>query len=269
MKKTEKDLHNRLRSTIFVAFLRVLSLCPPWISLNLFIFIIVPKKEGIRALFDSIASGYDRFNHLTSLNIDKRWRRRALRRIVDTDTPLSVLDVATGTADLAISVAKKAAAGSHIVGIDLSEGMLEVGRRKAVGLPVILQQGDAEAMTFADATFDRVCVAFGVRNFEHLARGLQEMCRVLKPGGRLVVLELSFPDNRFLLWCYKFYAYRIMPLVGKCLTGHRGAYIYLPDSILRFPKPPVFLSMLHEAGFATATVQSLTYGVCRMYVAEK
>ena len=132
-----------------------------------------------------------------------------------------------------------------------------------------LQQGDAEAMTFADATFDRVCVAFGVRNFEHLAVGLQEMCRVLKPGGRLVVLELSYPDNRLLLWFYKLYAFRIMPLVGTKLTGSRGPYSYLPDSILTFPKPPAFLPMLREAGFGSATARSLTFGVCRMYVAEK
>lgn len=220
-------------------------------------------------MFDNIAGGYDRFNHLTSLYADRGWRRRAVRRIVDTDRPLTILDVATGTADMAIAVAKRAAEGSHVVGIDLSEGMLEVGRRKAAGLPVTLQQGDAEAMTFADATFDRVCVAFGVRNFEHLAQGLQEMCRVLKPGGRLVVLELSYPDNRLLLWFYKLYAFRIMPLVGTKLTGSRGPYSYLPDSILTFPKPPAFLPMLREAGFGVATARSLTFGVCRMYVAEK
>lgn len=229
----------------------------------------MPKKEGIRALFDSIASGYDRFNHLSSLNADRGWRRRAVRRIVDTDEPLAVLDVATGTADMAIAVAKKASEGSRIVGIDFSEGMLEVGRHKARGLPVTLQQGDAEALAFADGTFDRVCVAFGVRNFENLTQGLQEMCRVLKPGGRLVVLELSYPDNRFLFWWYKLYAFRLMPMLGTRLTGNRGPYNYLPDSILKFPKPPVFLPMLHEAGFSSASVKSLTFGVCRLYVAEK
>ncbi len=229
----------------------------------------MPKKEGIRTLFDSIAKGYDRFNHLSSLNADKGWRRKAVRAIVDTREPLAVLDVATGTADLAIAVAKKAVEGSQVIGVDLSEGMLEVGRKKAEGLPVTLQQGDAEALSFADGTFDRVSVAFGVRNFENLSLGLREMCRVLKPGGRLVILELSYPDNHFLLWCYKLYAFKILPAIGTRLTGNRGAYTYLPDSILKFPKPPVFLPMLREAGFSSAKSRSLTFGVCRMYVAEK
>ena len=229
----------------------------------------MPKKEGIRTLFDSIAKGYDRFNHLSSLNADKGWRRKAVRAIVDTREPLAVLDVATGTADLAIAVAKKAVDGSQVIGVDLSEGMLEVGRKKAKGLPVTLQQGDAEALSFADGTFDRVSVAFGVRNFENLSLGLREMCRVLKPGGRLVILELSYPDNRFLLWCYKLYAFKILPAIGTRLTGNRGAYTYLPDSILKFPKPPVFLPMLREAGFSSAKARSLTFGICRMYVAEK
>ncbi len=229
----------------------------------------MPKKEGIRTLFDSIAKGYDRFNHLSSLNADKGWRRKAVRAIVDTREPLAVLDVATGTADLAIAVAKKAAEGSQVIGVDLSEGMLEVGRKKAEGLPVTLQQGDAEALSFADGTFDRVSVAFGVRNFENLPLGLREMCRVLKPDGRLVILELSYPDNRFLLWCYKLYAFKILPAIGTRLTGNLGAYTYLPDSILKFPKPPVFLPMLREAGFSSVKVRSLTFGICRMYVAEK
>ena len=229
----------------------------------------MPKKEGILALFDSIALGYDRFNHLSSLNADKGWRRKAVRQIVNTKQPICVLDVATGTADLAIAVARKAAAGSQVTGVDLSENMLEVGRLKAVGLPVTLQQGDAEALAFDDSTFDRVSVAFGVRNFENLAQGLREMCRVLKPNGRLVILELSYPDNRFLFWGYKLYALKILPAIGTRLTGNRSADTYLPDSILKFPKPPVFLPMLREAGFSRARARSLTFGVCRMYVAEK
>ncbi len=220
-------------------------------------------------MFDSIALGYDRFNHLSSLNADKGWRRKAVRQIVNTKQPICMLDVATGTADLAIAVAKKAAAGSQVTGIDLSENMLEVGRVKAVGLPVTLQQGDAEALAFDDSSFDRVSVAFGVRNFENLSQGLREMCRVLKPNGRLVVLELSYPDNRFLFWGYKLYALKILPAIGTRLTGNRSAYTYLPDSILKFPKPPVFLPMLREAGFSRARARSLTFGVCRMYVAEK
>ena len=229
----------------------------------------MPRKEGIRTLFDSIAGGYDRFNHLSSMNADRGWRRRAVRRIVDTSEPIAVLDVATGTADLAIAVARKAAAGSQVTGVDLSEGMLAVGRRKAGGLPVTLLQADAESLPFAEGSFDRVSVAFGVRNFENLALGLREMCRVLRPGGKLVILELSYPDNAFLKWCYKLYAFKILPFIGSRLTGHRGPFTYLPESVMRFPKPPAFLPQLLAAGFDSATSRSLTFGVCRLYEAIK
>ena len=149
----------------------------------------MPKKEGIRRLFDDIAPRYDLFNHLSSFGADFGWRRKAVKTIVDEARPLDVLDVATGTADFAIAISRKVASGSRIVGIDLSEGMLEVGRGKCVGLPIELQQADCEALPFAEASFDRVSVAFGVRNFEHLQLGLEEMCRVLRPGGQLEILE--------------------------------------------------------------------------------
>ena len=228
----------------------------------------MPSKESIRHLFDDIAPGYDRFNHLSTLGIDNSWRRKAVRQIVNTDGPLDVLDVAAGTADFTIAIARKAAAGSHIIGTDISEGMLEVGRTKAVGLPLELQAADAEALPFADATFDRVSVAFGVRNFENLMQGLCEMRRVLKDDGRLVILELSYPDNRLLFWGYRIYAFRILPLLGKLLTGNKGAYNYLPASILRFPKPDAFIPMLKDAGFASVRHRALTFGVCRMYIAS-
>ena len=134
----------------------------------------MPKKEGIRELFDDIAVKYDRFNHVSSFGADRSWRRKAVRAIADVREPLNVLDVATGTADFAIAVAKKAAPGSQITGIDLSEGMLEVGRSKCKGMPISLEVGDAENLRFDDNTFDRVCVAFGVRNFENLMQGLKD-----------------------------------------------------------------------------------------------
>lgn len=225
------------------------------------------SKESIRRLFDDIATGYDRFNHLSTLGADIAWRRKAVRQIVDTDRPLAILDVAAGTADFTIAVARKAAEGSRIIGTDISEGMLEVGRTKAQGLPLTLQTADAEALPFDDASFDRVSVAFGVRNFESLPQGLREMRRVLRPDGRLVILELSYPDNRLLFWAYRLYAFRILPLLGQRLTGNKGAYNYLPASILRFPKPDTFIQMLHDAGFANVCHRSLTFGVCRLYVA--
>ena len=229
----------------------------------------MPKKEGIRKLFDDIAVKYDRFNHISSLGADRSWRRKAVRAIADTDQPIEVLDVATGTADFAIAVSRKAAPGSHVIGIDLSEGMLEVGKAKCKDLPIDLEPGDAENLLFQDGTFDRVCVAFGVRNFENLMQGLKEMLRVLKPGGKLIILELSYPKNRFIFSLYKFYSLKILPKIGAGMTGNTGAFTYLPDSILKFPLPEKFIPMLQEAGYATVRARQFMFGVCRMYIAEK
>ena len=126
-----------------------------------------------------------------------------------------------------------------------------------------------EHLDFEDASFDRVSVAFGVRNFEHLEQGLSEMCRVLRPGGKLVILELSYPDNRFLLWCYKLYALHFLPFIGGLISGHREAYAYLPNSILAFPKENIIVPMMRSVGFQNVEVQKFTFGVCIMYVAEK
>lgn len=230
---------------------------------------IMPQKETIRELFDDIAPGYDRFNHVSSFQADREWRRKAVDSIVDTDTPLQVLDVATGTADFAIDIARRSAAGSHVTGIDLSQGMLDIGKEKVAkeGLDITLEIGDAENLAFPDGTFDRVSVAFGVRNFENLAKGLQEMGRVLKPGGKLVILELSYPRNPVIRWFYKLYALRILPLIGKSITGNEQAFRYLPASILKFPLPDRFIPMLHESGFSSVTHRQFMFGACRMYCA--
>ena len=220
-------------------------------------------------MFDDIAARYDRFNHVSSFGADRSWRRRAVREIVDTRNPIQVLDVATGTADFAIAVNRKAAQGSHITGIDLSQGMLEVGKTKCQGLPIDLEVGDAENLRFADGTFDRVCVAFGVRNFENLMKGLREMQRVLKPGGKLIILELSYPKNRLIFSFYKFYSLKILPRIGAGMTGNTGAFTYLPDSILKFPLPDKFMPMLREAGFGTVRARQFMFGVCRLYIACK
>jgi len=227
----------------------------------------MPKKEIIRDLFDDIAVKYDHFNHVSSFGTDRSWRRKAVREIVNTNSPIKVLDVATGTGDFAIAVCKKAAQGSHITGIDLSEGMLNVGREKCKGMPITLQTGDAENLQFSDGTFDRVCVAFGVRNFENLQKGLEEMRRVLKPGGKLVILELSYPKNKLILWGYKLYSLRILPKIGAGMTGNTGAFTYLPNSILKFPLPEKFIPMLTQAGYSSIKARQFMFGVCRMYVA--
>lgn len=229
------------------------------------------KKEKIKSLFDNIAPDYDKLNHILSLNIDKGWRRKAVKEITDKEEPLEVLDVACGTGDFTIEIARKAAEGSRIVGIDLSEGMMKVGRKKikSAGVNAILEYGDCEALVYPDRSFDRVSVGFGVRNFEHLEIGLKEMCRVLKPDGKLVILELSVPQNPFLRWCYKLYFLNILPAIGGMVSGNRGAYEYLPASVLHFPGPEKFIPMMHEAGFGKVKHKALTFGVCRMYIGIK
>ncbi len=233
----------------------------------------MPKKEGIRSLFDNIAPSYDKLNHILSLNVDKGWRRRAVKRIVDTAEPLKVLDVACGTGDFTIAIGKKLSESSSVTGIDLSEGMMQIGREKiaAANLPVpaTLQQGDCEALPFKDGSFDRVSVAFGVRNFEHIELGLSEMCRVLAPGGKLVVLELSVPGNPVIRWCYKLYFLKILPWIGSKVSGNRGAYEYLPASVIRFPAPDRFTAMMTDAGFTSVEHKGFTFGICRMYIGYK
>ena len=229
------------------------------------------KKENIKKLFDNIASDYDRLNHILSLNIDKGWRKRAVKETIDRNEPMQVLDIACGTGDFTIEIARNAAPGSKITGIDLSEGMMEIGRRKiaAAAVDATLEYGDSEALTYADNSFDRISVGFGVRNFEHLELGLREMYRVLKKGGKLVILELSVPSNSLIRWCYKLYFLKILPAIGGWVSGNRGAYNYLPASVLHFPAPDKFQAMMREAGFSTVKHRAFTFGICRMYIGKK
>ncbi|MBQ7279273.1 MAG: bifunctional demethylmenaquinone methyltransferase/2-methoxy-6-polyprenyl-1,4-benzoquinol methylase UbiE [Bacteroidales bacterium] len=227
--------------------------------------------------FDNIAPTYDRLNHLMTMGIDRAWRRRAVSMIVDMSQPLRYLDVATGTGDLAQDILRRAHDESSLTGIDLSQPMMDIAKSKIendkrianAARRLTLQQGDAERISFADESFDRVTVGFGVRNFVNLQRGLDEMCRVLRVGGRLAVLELSYPDNSLLLSFYKLYALRFLPWLGERISHDRAAYEYLPNSILRFPKPDRFVPMLQTAGFSKVEHYSFTFGVCRLYVAEK
>ena len=229
------------------------------------------KKENIKKLFDNIASDYDKLNHILSLNIDKGWRKKAVKETIDCAEPMQVLDVACGTGDFTIEIARKAAPGSKITGIDLSEGMMSIGREKIASAAVeaTLEYGDCEALTYADNSFDRITVGFGVRNFEHLELGLREMQRVLKKGGKLVILELSIPSNSFIRWCYKLYFLKILPAIGGWVSGNRGAYNYLPASVLHFPAPDKFQAMMREAGFSTVEHRAFTFGICRMYIGKK
>ena len=231
----------------------------------------MPKKEKIREMFDGIAPSYDRLNHIMSLNVDKVWRRHALKQIVD-GTPQRLLDVACGTGDSTISAAVAAAEGSVVTGVDISEGMMALvmdkARKAGVADRIRLQVADGEALPFADGSFHRVTCAFGIRNFEHKEKGLAEFRRVLCPGGRAVILELSVPQNRVIRWFYDLYFLHVLPWIGGVVSGDKAAYKYLPASVHAFPAPGEFCTMMREAGFSRVSHKALTLGLCRMYVGE-
>lgn len=211
--------------------------------------------------FDKIARNYDSMNRLMSLGLDRLWRRRAARGLNG-----SVLDVACGTGDMVVELQKH---GCTVTGIDLSDEMLAVAKQKAPTATYMI--ADAEHLPFPDETFDAVTCAFGVRNFVHLEQGLKEMLRVLKPGGRMVILELATPDNPLIRPFYNLYTRRVIPLLGRAIAGNREAYTYLPQSIERFPKGNAFLEMLQKSEFIVQNCRQrkLTFGVCRMYLVQK
>ena len=223
-------------------------------------------------MFDSIAGDYDALNHILSLDVDKIWRKKALKQIVDAPAPVQVLDLACGTGDFSIAIAK-ALTGGHVTGVDLSEGMLAVMREKVdkaeLNGMISIEEGDGEALRFPDNTFDRVTIAFGIRNFEDRPKGLREMLRVLKPGGRLVILELSRPENKIIRWFYDLYFLHILPKIGGKVSGDKAAYAYLPASVAAFPGKKEFTATMREAGFRTVTHKAFTLGICRMYTGEK
>jgi demethylmenaquinone methyltransferase/2-methoxy-6-polyprenyl-1,4-benzoquinol methylase len=230
------------------------------------------KKEQVEEMFDSIAPTYDKLNHILSLNIDRIWRRRVMR-IVRRSKAVKIMDVATGTGDLAIAMAKRVDR-TQILGVDLSEEMLAVARQKVQkqGLEerIMLEKGDAENLTMvADGSIDAVTVAFGVRNFENMERGLREMWRTLRDGGKLVVLEFSIPKNRFIRWIYAQYSHRIIPRIGSLISKDKRAYVYLPESVDEFPSPERFTEMLHEAGFKSVKRRSQSFGIAHIYEAIK
>lgn len=230
------------------------------------------KKEKVQEMFDGIAPSYDRLNHIMSLNVDKRWRRRAIREIVD-GSAQQVLDVACGTGDSTIAVARAAGEGSLVTGVDISEGMMALVSAKAekagVGDRIRLLMADGENLPFEDGSFDRVTCAFGIRNFEHKELGLKEFFRVLKPGGKVVILELSVPRNRVVRWCYDLYFLHLLPWIGGKISGNKAAYQYLPASVHAFPAPELFLQMLSGAGFSETRHESLSLGLCRLFTAVK
>jgi demethylmenaquinone methyltransferase/2-methoxy-6-polyprenyl-1,4-benzoquinol methylase len=233
----------------------------------------MPQKEKIQQMFDGIAPDYDRLNHLMSLGVDRSWRRRALREIVTPERPQALLDIACGTGDFALAQARRMHAESRITGLDLSEGMLAVMREKVekAGLAgrISCEQGDCEQMRFAEGSFDCATIAFGIRNFAHREAALEEILRVLKPGGRLVILELSVPENKLLRWAYNLYFMHFVPWIGGLVSGDKAAYKYLPASVQAFPGRREWTATMERCGYANVRHRAFTFGLCRMYIGTK
>jgi demethylmenaquinone methyltransferase/2-methoxy-6-polyprenyl-1,4-benzoquinol methylase len=221
-------------------------------------------------MFDEIAGSYDFLNHLLSLNIDKKWRRKAINAIAPVK-PGRILDVATGTADMAIGAIRLHP--DLIVGIDVSSGMLGIGRKKILdrGLSdrITLLEAACEDLPFEESSFDAAMVAFGVRNFKDPEKGLREICRVLNPGGIIAILEFSLPRRKWLRAAYRFYFHRIVPTIGKWFSRDLSAYRYLPDSVEAFPKGEAFVAMLNRAGFTSSVYRALSFGICGLYTGIK
>lgn len=232
-------------------------------------------KEQIALMFNDIAPTYDKLNHILSLNVDRLWRRKAVKRlkksVAEVQNPM-ILDVACGTADSTIQIAKSIA-NANVSGIDISEKMLEIGKNKVENLGlndrIKFYNSCAESIGFQDDTFDAVFVAFGVRNFSDRVKGLSEIVRVLKPNGHLFVLELSEPQNVMIRWCYNLYFKNILPLIGKLVSGNKNAYRYLQRTVAEFPMPDEFMEMLKSVGFQDVGHEAFTLGLCRLYQAKK
>lgn len=227
------------------------------------------KKQEVRTMFNSIAHRYDFLNHFLSAGIDYSWRRKAIK-MLGQNNPGTILDVATGTGDLAIAALK--INPEKVIGIDIAEDMVEIGKAKIIAKKIKnikLQVGDSEDIQFKDHTFDAAMVAFGVRNFEDLNKGLKEMQRVIKVGGEILVLEFSKPEKFPVKQLYAFYFRFILPLLGRMISGDSKAYTYLPESVGAFPHGKEFLSELEKAGFKEVKQKILTFGIASIYTGKK
>lgn len=229
------------------------------------------KSEQVEEMFDHIAHSYDQLNVTLSLGIDRLWRRKAIKTL-EPYHPQHIMDVATGTGDFAILACKKLRP-TNLIGVDISEGMMEVGGRKVAqeGLQEVIsfKREDCTALSFPDEQFDAVTVAFGIRNFDGLDKGLQEMQRVMKTGGRLVILELSTPTAFPMKQLYHFYSKTAMPLIGRLISKDDSAYTYLPQSIAACPQGEEMAAIIRLAGFREVQFKALTFGICTLYTATK
>jgi len=228
------------------------------------------KKKQVAEMFDNIAHKYDFLNHFLSMNIDKIWRRKSIKFL--SENAKNILDVATGTGDFAIQI-QKSLKPETIIGIDISTGMLKVGeekvKKKNLTEIISFQEGDSEDIKFPDNHFDAATVAFGVRNFENLNKGLSEMYRVLKPEGELVVLEFSRPEKFPIKQLYNFYFKNILPTVGRLFSKDTSAYTYLPASVDAFPYGDKFIKKMNDAGFKNTKEKKLTFGISSIYYGKK
>ena len=229
------------------------------------------KKEQVASMFDSIAKRYDFLNRFLSLGIDKGWRKKAIAKFEGKKIN-HLLDIATGTADMAL-MAYQQIQPNKITGIDISEGMMQYGRikiaDKKLNDTIQLFLGDSTAIPFPDNSFDGAMVAFGVRNFADLEKGLKEINRVLQPGSKLVILEFSQPTSSWFKPIYNLYMKWITPTVGQLFSGNKAAYAYLNDSVIAFPEGPAFLKIFEQSGFTKVSQQKLTLGICSIYCGSK
>lgn len=233
------------------------------------------SQDHIALMFNDISPTYDKLNHILSLNVDKSWRRKAVRRVMDAVTGIEnplILDVACGTADSTVALAQ-INDNVRVEGIDISDGMIKIGEEKVkkLGLQdrIVFSKSSAENIDFQDDMFDAVMVSFGVRNFSDRKKGLQEILRVLKPNGTLLVLELSEPQNVIVRWFYNLYFKNILPFIGKHVSGNGAAYRYLQQTVEKFPMPYEFLALLDACGYKQLKHKALTCGLCRIYQAKK
>lgn len=229
------------------------------------------KTQQVEQMFDNIASTYDTLNHRLSWNIDRYWRRKAIRKL-QPFAPKEVLDIATGTGDFAIQTCRFLPSVS-IKGVDISEGMMAVGRKKVelMGLQerISFERQDCTALTFDDNSYDAVIAAFGIRNFADLDKGLREMRRVLRPGGHLCILELTQPVAFPVRQLFQLYSHTVLPLYGRLISKDSEAYTYLTKTIEAFPQGERMVEILQQAGFRQAQFQRLTFGICTLYFATK
>lgn len=226
------------------------------------------KKEQVQQMFDNIAHRYDFLNRFLSLGIDVGWRKKAIKMLAEYQ-PKKILDVATGTADFAL--ATLSIQPDEVIGVDISEGMLDVGRKKISDKGITnvrLEYGDSEQLQFDDDHFDAVIVAFGVRNFENLSQGLQEINRVLRPGGVVMILEFSKPSGLF-GFIFNLYNKTLLPLWGKLFSGDSAAYTYLPESVAAFPEGSEFKQIMESLSYRKVEDRRLTFGVCSIYTGLK